>query len=870
MSPGSHTHTRLAPPSPQAHHSHSHPHPHTPKKRSAEFGGGFSSYLPSIPVPERKGSLPSILTPSLSLPVPTSSSTSNPVPVPAPAHAHAPPTIIEPTQPATSDKDTSKRFSQIVHREGFVLRLTNYSRSSANLQLQLGVQKNWKPFKAVLKGSKMYFYKPPGDRSTGIKELFPSGVVGVSEEAEDAEDADGVVNGSGNVGTGGVGRDREEARKRRAFWGRRMHPELVVKEGKVVKGTFEALVHEAVFGYSFPEHLDSFTLTSSTAATDSTQSSDTVNANNDNATVNSESAQTTTAYKTFATTILLVLPTLIERAKVEFEFIRCAAYLVSGSSAAKDNKKQQDSEYEDQEQEESTLTLKLRKNVAWLAGTYLALHGKPVDEEPWKAFCEETIPGFILEEEGGLSGFFVSTQTPTSIAVDQTTSPNLNTFSPRPHSRDKLPTFNSSALHLQTPSSSSTRAVDVSVTPARSTKASSGATPTPTPKSRSKSRSHPHSHSHTRGWMTALSAHGLTREVFLKIEVETLARSLSSYHRAILFELVGDEAKDDKADKLTAKAFFRDNFSGISTNGDGDDDSEKSEQRKIEMIKEFCGCDEAPHWLTLFVIGQILGPSSAVPSQSHSYSHSHPHSHAHAHNIHLRDRSNSNSGSTPGPGPGASDDHLAPSPIASSFPFTSPSHFPLPSSSSGTGSSSRTHVRSELISRWIRVADHCRLIGDEASWRAIMCALCSRPIARLEKAWKRAETGCVACVKAWVYPASSVEGKGTGDVGDAGSARRHSGLVGVEEPRLTPWCGETRYRAVEAVAKLRERSGGANEWQYGPMEKVMSWVSEFWRDFSLGAEEGRKKRDLTEDEDVMKLVEVWRACAKAPRTKFSR
>ena len=46
----------------------------------------------------------------------------------------------------------------------------------------LTLAKGWKPFKLVLKGSKLYFYKPPSDRGAAVKELFPTELVVVLEE----------------------------------------------------------------------------------------------------------------------------------------------------------------------------------------------------------------------------------------------------------------------------------------------------------------------------------------------------------------------------------------------------------------------------------------------------------------------------------------------------------------------------------------------------------------------------------------------------------------------------------------------------------------------------------------------------------------
>ncbi|KAJ7048568.1 hypothetical protein C8F01DRAFT_1276849 [Mycena amicta] len=44
-----------------------------------------------------------------------------------------------------------------------------------------------------------------------------------------------------------------------------------------------------------------------------------------------------------------------------------------------------------------------------------------------------------------------------------------------------------------------------------------------------------------------------------------------------------------------------------------------------------------------------------------------------------------------------------------------------------------THSRSEIITVWARVGELCRAAGDECSWRVIAAALCSAPVARLDK-----------------------------------------------------------------------------------------------------------------------------------------
>jgi len=46
-------------------------------------------------------------------------------------------------------------------------------------------------------------------------------------------------------------KDTTTRRKKRASWGRRMHPELIQSEGRIQSGTLEAPVHEIVFATTF-------------------------------------------------------------------------------------------------------------------------------------------------------------------------------------------------------------------------------------------------------------------------------------------------------------------------------------------------------------------------------------------------------------------------------------------------------------------------------------------------------------------------------------------------------------------------------------------------------------------------------------------
>ncbi|KAL8284099.1 hypothetical protein RQP46_004848 [Phenoliferia psychrophenolica] len=119
----------------------------------------------------------------------------------------------------------------------------------------IDLQKGWKPYRAVLKGSKLYLHKLPGDLTSTAKHLFPTTLLekpaspGPSSARAYFEAGSGTPNGDDSGGK----------RKARAFWGTgsSSHPGLVLSTAKgkereaVTGGTLEALVHELVFGTTF-------------------------------------------------------------------------------------------------------------------------------------------------------------------------------------------------------------------------------------------------------------------------------------------------------------------------------------------------------------------------------------------------------------------------------------------------------------------------------------------------------------------------------------------------------------------------------------------------------------------------------------------
>ena len=165
----------------------------------------------------------------------------------------------------------------------------------------------------MLKGTKLYFYKPPNDRAGAVKELFPTELVAAFEEGGlDTEVSDEALEVSSLRG----GRDE---RRKRAYWGRRTHPELVRAESDekdILRGTLPALVHEAVFGTTFASPEDEDPLSSTQDI----------------------------KWRHFASAILLGLPPIVGQGSFETEFLRCSDYLVSGAS-----------DYRKKEQEEKVM-----------------------------------------------------------------------------------------------------------------------------------------------------------------------------------------------------------------------------------------------------------------------------------------------------------------------------------------------------------------------------------------------------------------------------------------------------------------------------------------------------------------------------------
>lgn len=146
-----------------------------------------------------------------------------------------------PTSQAKAEQE-NRRASQMIHHSGFLNR--NVGTGLRNLS------KNWKAYKAEIRGPKLYFYKPTGEKANAIKDLFP--IQFGQEGPEELEPpSPGVHDLSDTSST------RGEGRKRRLFWGPGRHPDILLDHsGIVVGGSFEALLYEVVFAATFPNDLD--------------------------------------------------------------------------------------------------------------------------------------------------------------------------------------------------------------------------------------------------------------------------------------------------------------------------------------------------------------------------------------------------------------------------------------------------------------------------------------------------------------------------------------------------------------------------------------------------------------------------------------
>ena len=460
-----------------------------------------------------------------------------------------PPQIVEPSEhdPPDSCNDSEKRVSQITYHSGFVNRATDFTLpgTRGTTYGQPTVAKGWKPFKLILRGTKLQFYKPPSDRAAEIKELFPVGIVPADEEENETSQGEETVIDMKNLNP-----KPPAARRKRAFWGRRTHPDLALgADGTVERGNLEALVHETVFATTFSS-------LQGTMADDDMQQSSTPKAG-------------LVAWQDFALSVLFALPLVLGADKFEFEFVRCCTYFVNGADAAT---KEDD-----------------RARVAWLAGEYLRFHSKPVDETAWGDFRRETIPDGIQnggELLGGpslpVSASMQALYTPSPNLQSPSTpnvnaiSPNVGTFSPRPDHNGMMSLQGGLMID-------SIRA--------------SGMTPSPSKSSGDAGHRASGSGNSQDISSTLLDRDGFTKDVLFRFKVHDIAHSLFLFNRHLLEEL---------PENLTADDCLASTPTLIERQAHALQDP--AESRSIVGL--FLGSEARLHWLTKLVLLHVLMPDS--------------------------------------------------------------------------------------------------------------------------------------------------------------------------------------------------------------------------------------------------------------------
>lgn len=598
-----------------------------------------------------------------------------------------PPTIIEPDRDLHEEPESldPRRTSQIVFCSGFINRLVDLP-ANFHQQTTLQLSKGWKPFKLELKGSKLYFYKPPNDRAAAIKDLFPASLVpSYEEDDQEHQTTEASTSTSGEKGDDLSSRSKAArqdlqtgmGRKKRAYWGRRTHPDLIRDDvtGQVKKGTIEALVHEAVFATTF---FDSTSMT---------------NGDEEQKGCRDDEEKQKLNWREFASSVLLSVPFIVTggRQVFEIEFVRCCSFLVSGAV--------------DDIREEAKL------RVAWLANTYLRFHGRAADPEEWHELEREVIPGLALSAP--VPSTSLQTLSHPSTCID---------FGSVPGSSD-VPTFSilsddgKKMIPLLDALSSSPRQYPQypNHQPTRN-----GFGPSPSSKGLP--------------WST-LSEEGLTRNVLLQLDPHLIARSLTLFHRSIL---------EKYPEKISVEVVIASLKQG--------QDQQRQESSSKEALTHFYGSEDRPHWLTKLLLLQILGTESSG---------------------HHRTQSSGLVTSSSLAGVGPEDRH------------------------SSAAQTSRTHSRSDVISVWAKVGELCRTNGDECSWKAIAAGLCSRPIARLAKVWKRVDPQSIAAVEKWALADGGLSSNGSKD-------EEAEVNVAIGQPQMTFWGGDVKARLNSELSKANE------------------------------------------------------------------
>lgn len=568
------------------------------------------------------------------------------------------------------------------------------------------LSKGWKPFKLVLKGSKLYFYKPPSDRSAAVKELFPTELVVVLED-EGLEDEDPDAKEEANATPRSAkGKEKDDSRRKRTFWGSSTHPALNLGAGEIVSGTLEALVHEAVFSTTFHET---------------------------NLSSGGQVPSLSAEREAFSSAMMFSLPSVVEQREFEAEFRRCCSMLIDSAG------------------ENEELRTTSRKKVEWLADKSLTFHASPADSSSWENWRSTTIPDFPadfhpasnssgLPSSSSTQAVFAPSPEIASVAQmsDSSKSPNVGTFSPRPNEGGRL-------LSL----------IDALAEPTAGT--------------HDKPIASTSNHS-SKPWHLALENGGLTRDMLLSLDPQLIARSLFVFNRHALQHVPSN---------ITVPAFLNSEIVPVLEAASNTDEAPSSPSL---ILSQFAGNEEHPHWLTKLILLQVL--ISDAP-------------HAPAHSILPHGRS--------------MDEHVSPP---------------------------RAHSRSEVISAWARIGELCRRTGDECSWRAIFSALCSRPLARLDKVWKRVDGDALRLVQSWVYP--------------------HDGNqpATVSELKYVPWAGERITQVKESLDAAQGQQEGV--WIVTNLMQAWQHFEALRRDFCL-CSSTQEQEPVVESDDVAALVRLWSA-----------
>jgi hypothetical protein len=695
----------------------------------------------------------------------------------------------------------------------------------------------------------LVFWKVPGgERGVGVRGLFLVRSRGVGEEGDDVEgdggDGNDVEGEGGEEAREGKG-DGEGKKRKRAFWGRETHPDLSLwKKGEekvvvVEGGSVEGLVHEVVFGTTF------FT-------SPARERGDGGDGGDDDGRERE--------WREFTSSVLFALPLLkigsgTGRERVEGEVMRCCGYYLSGFPTSASTPTFTESSGPTESSEDVEMK-KARERVRWLVREYARLSGCAggCGGVEWGAWKREILGELESERSGE----------------------GVGATRRRDRDRDRAGFVLEGCLGRLGLGSSFWTALE---------------------------------HGQGKGQGRGVGGDGLS--LFSGVDLRVVVRSLGVFHRAAVENLMDGHERDDgdgcgDGDEgcecgdgcLTVDVVLSSPLSPPSstqaqtqTQQLQPTQTQNRTRRRTSRrgaLKVLVGGDEELHWLTRFVLWEIFGAGAGGGGGGQHSQHS----------------GGSGNGSVSG---GGNNNWVH------SIPTTTTTTTPTVGCNVGSGgvsvgvggvgahhhasSSSIGHVlglprgyderdvrtttitntttmgmrstrpgppppqpqrttRSGVISMWVRVGEMCRVGGDECSWRAIMEAVCSRAVVRLNGAWRGVEGDVLRIVEAWVAC-----GDGGGGGGD-----------GVDQPRVTVWGGDVR-RRIESALEFAEGEGNGGKVRVEGLEKA--WI--LFEDLRKGIE-GCLSEDATasaraslllgveEDEgeesemdgDVRRLVELWK------------